>query len=273
MADVKLCPGKFYGSVSARWQTPLCTLSLVCHERARRVPVHSHDHMFLALLLEGGYREWAQGRRLDYGPLTAVFHPGDLVHRDEILVPGTRLFVIEIDPALLGTRARRPAALASISDLSGGPVVWAMLSLLRELQLGRRDDLECEEPVAEMLDEVLGRSAAARARPAWLAGVVARLEQEACRPVSLRALADTAGVHPVHLARVFRSHLGCSMRQFVQRRRVLRATRAMCETDGLSLASVAAESGFCDQSHMTHVFRQVTGATPSVIRRMSLAQV
>jgi AraC family transcriptional regulator len=269
MADAKLCPGEFYGAVEERWQTPLCTLSLVRHARARQVPSHRHAAMFLALLLEGGYREWAAGRCLDYGPLSAVFHPAELEHRDEILEPGTALFVVELDGALLGPRARTPAALRSVSDLSGGPVVWAMLRLLDELRLGRRDDLDCEEPVAELLDEVLGRPAAPRARPAWLDGVVERLERAACKPVSLREIARAAGVHPVHLARVFRRHTGCSMRQFLQRQRVLHAARALRGADAPNLASVAADSGFADQSHMTHVFRQVTGATPSAVRRMS----
>jgi AraC-like DNA-binding protein len=57
------------------------------------------------------------------------------------------------------------------------------------------------------------------------------------------------------------------MRTFVHRLRVLHACRAIAGGRG-PLAAVAADSGFCDQSHMTHVFRQITGVTPTAYRRI-----
>ncbi|HTE49273.1 MAG TPA: AraC family transcriptional regulator [Kofleriaceae bacterium] len=231
------------------------------------MPTHSHEHMFLSLLIEGGYREWVGGRRIDYGPLTAVFHPERLEHHDEILAPGTMFFVIEINPVLLAARERRHRALASICDLSGGPVVWAMLRLLDELRMGRRDDLELEEPAVEIVDVLLGAPAPAGARPRWLGRVEERLSDDFRAAVALSELAGLAGVHPVHLSRVFRRHIGCTMRTFVHRLRVLHACRSIA--GGRSpLAAVAADSGFCDQSHMTHVFRLITGVTPTRYRRI-----
>ena len=264
-----LRPGQFYGSIGESWQTELVKLSLLRHEQARAVPTHSHQHMYLALLLAGRYREWVNGRCFDYQPLTTVFHPAQIEHYDEILVPGTVFFLIEADPALLAQRERRHRALASTCDVSGGPVGWAMLRLLDELRLGRRDDLEGEEPVAEILDMLLGASAgaAARARPRWLTRIEQRLNEGFRAPLSLRELAAAAGVHPVYAARMFRLHVGCAMRTFVHRLRVLHASRAIAR-GGAGLATIAVDSGFCDQSHMTHVFKQVTGVTPTAYRQI-----
>jgi transcriptional regulator GlxA family with amidase domain len=39
----------------------------------------------------------------------------------------------------------------------------------------------------------------------------------------------------------------------------------------IPLAQLAIKTGFCDQSHLTRVFRSVTGTTPSVYRRVSCA--
>lgn len=269
-----LRPGQFYGSVGESWQTGLVKLSLVRHEQARVVPLHSHQHMYLALLLAGGYREWVGGRCFDYQTLTTVFHPEQLEHHDEILVPGTLFFLIEVDPALLALRERRHRALASTCDVSGGPVGWAMLRLLGELRHGRSDDLEGEEPVAEILDMLLGAptaAAAARAKPRWLTRIEQRLSEGFRAPLSLRELAAAAGVHPVYAARTFRLHVGCAMRTLVHRLRVLHASRAIAK-GGVGLAAIAVDSGFCDQSHMTHVFKQVTGVTPTVYRRIMRGQ-
>jgi AraC family transcriptional regulator len=259
--------GEFYGSVGARWATGLVTMSVVEHAAPRRVPLHSHRHMFLSLLLRGGYQEWVGAQHIEYAPLTAVFHPENLEHADEITAPGSVFFIVEIDPALLGASYRRRRELSSVHDLSGGPAVWSLLRLFDALRGARRDALECEEPVAEILDELMGTPPPPAGAPRWLGRVEAALAGGLREPVSLRALADAAGVHPNHVARVFRRHHGCTMRSYLHRLRVLHASRLIAAD--AQLAEVAIESGFCDQSHLTHVFQTVTGMTPSAYRRLA----
>lgn len=247
--------GQFYGASDERWQTELVTLTVLRHATPREVPYHAHRHSYLTLLLEGGYREWIGERALVYEPLTLVFHPEGFAHRDEITVADSRFFAVEIDPSLFGPHERE--ALSAISDLRGGPAVWAMLRLLEAVR-DHHDPLTCEEPVAEILDGLL--APVTGEPPPWLARVEAHLREHAREAASLRALADVAGVHPVHVARVFRAHHGCTMRTFVQRLRVVHATRLILA--GAPLAETALEAGFCDQSHMTRVFKALTGMPP-----------
>src|SRR5215218_9640994 len=82
-----LAAGHFYGAVDARWATGLVTLSVVRHAQRCQVPLHSHEHLFLSLLLRGAYREWVEGREVVFRPMTVVFHPEHLQHRDEISAP------------------------------------------------------------------------------------------------------------------------------------------------------------------------------------------
>jgi len=84
--------------------------------------------------------------------------------------------------------------------------------------------------------------------------------------VSLLALAREAHVSPFHFARLFRQTVGIPPHQFVLRLRVQRAIGLM-KTSTLSLAHVAAESGFHDQSHLTRAFRAATGTTPGAYPR------
>jgi len=79
--------------------------------------------------------------------------------------------------------------------------------------------------------------------------------------LSLEALAQQTGFSPYHFARLFRQTTGESPHQFVLRQRIERAQRLLKERD-VSLAHVAVESGFANQSHLTQAFKQHLGLTP-----------
>ena len=151
--------------------------------------------------------------------------------------------------------------------------MW-LLARLRRASLEEDPDGtgETESLGLELLGAVFRDPGAGRAEPAWLKRVVARLRDDPAARVSVASLAAEAGVHPVHLARVFRRHRGETIASYVRRVRVQRAARLLARRDAdvantASLASVASALGFADQSHMTRAFRRVAGTTPAVLRR------
>jgi AraC family transcriptional regulator len=87
---------------------------------------------------------------------------------------------------------------------------------------------------------------------------------------SLSRLAELVGVHPGTLARGFRLRFGCSVGDYVRRLRIERAAERLTGTD-LSVAMIALEAGFSDQSHFCHLFRRLTGIPPSAYRRAGRA--
>jgi AraC family transcriptional regulator len=81
-------------------------------------------------------------------------------------------------------------------------------------------------------------------------------------------LADLAGVaclSPYHFSRSFKLALGINPQRYLIQRRLARAKTLMLRTDQ-SLAWVAQEAGFADQSHLTSIFRRETGMTPGQFR-------
>jgi AraC family transcriptional regulator len=78
-------------------------------------------------------------------------------------------------------------------------------------------------------------------------------------------IAAAAGIHPVHLARVFRRHCGYTLGDYVRKLRVDFAARQLLATDE-PLAGIAFAAGFSDQSHFTKVFKRQTGMTPADFR-------
>ncbi len=79
-------------------------------------------------------------------------------------------------------------------------------------------------------------------------------------------LARALGVHPVHLARVFRQAWGCSPGELLRWRRVEQASGLLRRPE-LGMADVALSVGFADQSHMTRAFQARYGMTPSSYRQ------
>jgi AraC family transcriptional regulator len=104
------------------------------------------------------------------------------------------------------------------------------------------------------------------ARP-WLEPVRERLHASLGARLTLADLADSAGVHPVHLARSFRERYGVSVGEYVRRLRLDWAAAELTTTD-TPVAAVAAEAGFADQSHVTRAFKRHTGLTPGRYRRV-----
>ena len=81
----------------------------------------------------------------------------------------------------------------------------------------------------------------------------------------LDELAREAGVHPVHLSRVFRRCVGEGIGEYVHRLRVRTACERMLAPHN-SLSELSLGTGFADQSHFTRAFRKITGLTPATFR-------
>jgi AraC-like DNA-binding protein len=87
---------------------------------------------------------------------------------------------------------------------------------------------------------------------------------------SLADLAQAAHLSPFHLLRVFTRTTGQTPHEFLTQQRVNAAKNLL--TSDLSLARIAAECGFADQSHMTRLFRRQHGITPGRYRKILLNQ-
>jgi len=75
-----------------------------------------------------------------------------------------------------------------------------------------------------------------------------------------------------HFSRSFKRTFGEPPHAFVIRRRVELAAQYMLDTDA-SLSDISLQCGFTDQAHLCKHFRQVTGQTPALWRRLRRTQL
>jgi AraC family transcriptional regulator len=260
--------GNFYGAVEAKQEQCGAIFTHLKHASPKKLPSHAHELAFFALLLEGEYGERYERRERQFRPFTIHFRPAGIPHQDEIGPRGVRFFEIEIRPSWRHRLADCTAALdLAHDDCNGGSLLWLGMKMYRELQGGDRvDDLCVESLLAEMLAHVarMPREKADHS-PAWLARVLEKMAAEYCGRLTLDELSREAGVHPVHLSRVFRKCVGVGIGEHVHRLRI----RAACEqmlTRELSMAEISLAAGYADQSHFTRAFRRATGMTPAAFR-------
>lgn len=88
--------------------------------------------------------------------------------------------------------------------------------------------------------------------------------------LDLSTLAHVAELSPSQFIRAFRRSTGTTPMQYVLGWRIEHAKKLFLDVR-LSIADIASQCGFADQSHFTNQFRRVVGVTPAVFRSDSLA--
>lgn len=259
--------GNFFGAIHGAREQCGAIFSDVRHASPRKLPRHSHELAFFALVLDGHYRERCGRSEGQYAPFTLMFRPAGVPHQDEIGPRGVRLYEIELRPSWQKHLANDSAVLDTPrDDIGGGPLVWLAMKLFREVEASPApNDLAVESLLAEILS-FAARSAERESRhaPGWLPRILDKLQAEHCRRLTLDELAREAGVHPVHLSRVFR-RTGEGIGEHVHRLRVRTACERMLAPH-VSLCELSFATGFADQSHFTRAFRKITGMTPAAFR-------
>jgi AraC family transcriptional regulator len=84
--------------------------------------------------------------------------------------------------------------------------------------------------------------------------------------ISINEMAEACGLSAGALARGFKKSIGMSPHQWLLSRRVDMALELMADPD-ISLADIAFNAGFSDQSHFSRVFTQKMGVAPGAWRK------
>ena len=90
------------------------------------------------------------------------------------------------------------------------------------------------------------------------------IEAHSAEKFSLQAIADALFVNGSYLLRVFKANTGHTLLWYHNHTRCENAKRLL--TSDRSISQVGEEAGFVSSAHFSHVFKKMTGMTPSEYR-------
>ncbi len=106
-----------------------------------------------------------------------------------------------------------------------------------------------------------------RLAPYALRRVMAHLDANFAKPITVADLADSAGLAEAHFARAFRNSTGLTPGNAIRARRMKAACTLLAETN-LPVLEISAVIGYADPGFFARIFRREFGVTPASWRRM-----
>jgi AraC family transcriptional regulator len=269
---MKLPPGHYCGEVLKR--TEVAGLRLLESEYGPNVRLsrHSHASACFSVLLQGTITETYSKGTLDWRPFSFGFNLADEVHTTCVHGRGARFLIIEIAPEWLDRARDLSVVFDSSTVFQGGVLTSLGARLYREVR--QPDDISpiaIEGIVLEMMAETSRERAklfAENRHPRWLERARELIEARFTESLSLAAIADSVGVHPVHLARVFRKHYRHTIGDYQRNLRVQFVCHEITTSDA-PFSEIALSAGFYDQGHLSRIFKRHTGMTPAQYRAVS----
>lgn len=256
----------FHGKTLKSREVAGFALREIFHQPGVFIPKHSHEHAHVGFILSGGFTEKFERKALECKPLSVSYLSPGLTHTDDFR-HGVHCLVFEIAPRRL-ERVRQLLTLKEPIFVHGGQAAWLTMRLYHE---ARRTDEASSLAVEGLALEILAELSRQQAKvsevkpPRWLQQARDVLHAQFPETLTHDGVAKLVGVHPVHLATVFRRHFACTIGEYVRRLRIEFASQRIAAADD-SLCEVGLAAGFSDQSHFSKVFKQQTGMTPGQFR-------
>jgi AraC family transcriptional regulator len=258
---------EIHGKVVSAKRLPGLGLSETRYASHLRLPLHAHEHPYFSFVLAGCYRERHEDGTRCCNPQTLVFHPAQERHSDVFLATGGRCFNVQLDEPMLRRSDSGGIRLEVPIVCHRGAATKTAARIFREFyHFDEVSPLVIEGLTLELIAEICRQKAKETHHvPSWLARSRDLLKDRFRDSLSLDEIGKAVAVHPVHLAKSFRRHYGCTVGEFVRELRVRFAQRELAQSTR-SLAEIALDAGFCDQSHFCRTFLRWTGLRPSQYR-------
>ena len=225
-----------------------------------RVPTHDHGPPHIAVVLAGAIRERRGSTLEEFSAGWMRYSPSEDVHVVESLRDGAHVVVVEAFgfPELQLTRR------ISIGPEHAGLLIEHLREQLFHSPLA--SPASVEDSALALFTMVRRNASRAQRQPdRWVDEIRDRIASADGARESLDDLAAGCGRHRTMVARAFRAAYGVSIGEHRRRYRLQTAWRLLSDSS-VSLAAVALDCGFTDQSHMTRIFRREVGATPATVR-------
>lgn len=232
------------------------------------LPRHIHERAVFAVFLHGAMETSICGRTLDCRPSSVLVEPRGEPHSQRFRHTGAELLVIQPDPARMDSFEGVRKLFDEVERFEDRRIATIARRIVHEF---RAPDGVSRLAIEGLALEIVALAARLHDRgrigvppPAWLLQAREIVHDRFLEKLRVSDVASEVGVHPVHLSRIFRRHYGSPIGSYLRALRLDWAAERLLGDE--SLATIALEAGFADQSHFTNTFRRHMGVTPGQYR-------
>lgn len=236
-------------------------MSVTDYDAQSKIELHAHENDYLSVLIKGTYLEEGQKVNSGIGPGEILYRPAGYEHANCFMEKGGRCFNIELDPSFSEVYAcQLPEHF--LQHKSGAFPLFYHLYLSAK---GGFNPYSVEECVVNWLGEMKA-SKSSKSTLGWIEQTRKILDEELHTFHALVDLSERVHVHPVYLARQFKTRTGLTVGAY-QLARKLESAFAMLLKEETSITQVSLTHGFFDDAHFIRSFRARYGYSPHQFRR------
>ena len=255
--------GNDFGSVERQFKSHGLRLAETTYPRCASTPKHMHDQSYLALVLNGDYRDQRANTNHQCSRDSVKFHRNHEYHACSYGTSRVCQFTIQwtqLDQLITDSNVVPCSTVSYESHIS--KLAYAIYEEFRRRQAC---PAIIQQLTKRLFFELFQRNDCHRRGDDWLQELKEFLVRNCERNWELSELARIFDRHPVYIAQRFKAFSGMTVGHFQRTAKINRAKKLLLEYS-CPIVEIANLVGFADHSHFSKVFKGVVGCSPSQFR-------
>ncbi|HMI04552.1 MAG TPA: helix-turn-helix transcriptional regulator [Pedobacter sp.] len=265
-----LSTGQFFGDTTKTIHLDGITLTDTEYTHDK-VDWHYHENAYFTFILQGCVIEGNKKEIYHCPAGSLLFHNWQDAHYN-IKPPGfTRGFQIELHPSWFNSLQLDFSSTEGSRNLLNPELKILMYKIFKETKFeGSNQQLNINALLADLFGRIaVTEETFSRKIPAWVRQIREILNDSPLTNWTLRGLAHTLAIHPVHLSRGFSKYFNCTLGEYIRTIKIERSMGMLTE-EKYSLTEIALACGFADQSHFIRTFKELNDIRPALYRKLLL---
>lgn len=228
---------------------------------------HYHENAYFTFLLQGNMTEGNKKEIYDCSAGTLLYHHWEDAHYNIKPDIFTRGFHIEVAENWFEKFQISKDSIEGSFNLKNPDLKLLIYQIFKETKVNDESfELSVHQLLLTIFSRLSKKDLHSDKKPIWVGKIDEILHENFTEKLNLTDLSKTLDIHPVHLSRDFHKHFHCTLGEYIRKLKVNKSLTLINTYE--SLAEVALESGFADQSHFTRSFKENIGITPLKYRKM-----
>lgn len=262
--------GQFYGQTNETIYLDGITLTDTEYTHDK-VDWHYHENAYFTFILQGNVIEGNKKEVYNCSAGDLLFHYWQEPHYNIKPKGFTRGFHIELGKRWLQHINLHLERLAGSTNIRNPGSKLLLYNIFKETKIDDETSaLSIESLLLQLLEQTIQDTRVSLyKKPVWVTRIREVLNDTFCEKLTLTGLSNILDIHPTHLSRDFPKYFHCTLGDYIRKLKIQQSL-VLLPAKNKSLAAIAFECGFADQSHFIRCFKNIVGVTPFTYRSLIL---